>query len=91
MERLVPYEEKELHRKCNLFGSLFKRSKDLGYDSKKFIEQVMTCELYDNLYNLDEGYDWCDECWLLREFENLKSFIIGLLSNSNMIRIRPIL
>ena len=77
MGRIISYEERELSRKCNLFGALFKRSKYLGYSSKEFINQVMTCELYNDLYNLDEGYDWCDECWLLRCFELKKSFIKG--------------
>ena len=73
----MSYENRELSRKCNLFGALFKRSKYLGYNSKEFIDQVMTCELYDDLYNIDDGYDWCDECWLLRCFENLKPFTKG--------------
>lgn len=77
MGKLISYKEKEISRKSNLFGNLFKRSKLLGYDSKEFIEQVMTCKEYDELYNLDEGYDWCDECWLLRRFENIKPFKKG--------------
>lgn len=77
MGRLYSFEERELTRKCYLFGALFKRSVFLGYSSKEFVDQIMTCELYDRNYNLDEGYDWCDECWLMRIFENIKPFKKG--------------
>ena len=77
MKSLYSFEEREIKRKCWLFGNLFKRSKFLGYGSKSFIEQIMTLDLYDDLYNIDWGYDWCDECWLLRQFELIKPFRKG--------------
>lgn len=77
MESFQTFELRELDRKCNIFGNLFVRAKKLGYSSKEFIEQIMTTKEYDDIYNLDDGYEWCDECFLLRLFENTKAFKKG--------------
>ena len=71
---ILSFEERERNRKCQLFGKMFIRSILMGYDSKNFVEQVMTYDGYIDLILLDDGYEWCDECYLLRLFENIKEF-----------------
>ena len=77
METIMSFEQKQIDRKCRVFGELFKRSAILGYDSQLFIEQIMTTPEYNDLIQLDEGQEWCDECFLMKCFEDIKPFKKG--------------
>lgn len=51
--------------KCNMFGKMFARSRNDGYDSFRFIKEVMNNErLEEIIFMRDDSQNWCDNRFL---------------------------
>lgn len=68
-------EKRQLNFKCRVFGQMFQRAVHYGnYNIRKFVKQLMTDKVYEDLLMIDERFEWADECVLLSYLENTKSF-----------------
>ena len=69
------YEIRLLESKSKIFGMLFEYVVfNKGYNIRKFVKQLMTNKVYEDLLMIDERFEWADECVLLSYLEHVKSF-----------------
>lgn len=73
----VSYDEWLKSEKSDIFGKMFSRSVDFGYNSCDFVKELMTNPELEDMVFYDERTEWCDECFLLRVFENMFTFKKG--------------
>ena len=72
------YEFRDLNTKSRFLGDAFKLSVRDGYDSKKFVQAIMTRREFVPLLTMLQGQEWCDEHFLYYHLiRNYTPFIKG--------------
>ena len=57
-------EQIDLHYRSTVFGDVFKLSVRDGYDSEKFVKQLMTSKEFVWVLTMKQGQEWCDDAFL---------------------------